>query len=101
MISNYIKDDYIKSLVELVEKIQNDFRYPNSEGESDKIRYAQRFETEFNALLDEFRYGQSVTRLEVIDNNGRSYTNWKVEDLELSLQDQGRTLKIFARKRND
>lgn len=37
-----------------------------------------------------------VTRLEVIDENGRSYVNWKKENrVELSLQDEGRTLKVF------
>ena len=37
-----------------------------------------------------------VTRLEVIDNNGRSYVNWGVDKLEFSYQDDGRTLKIFT-----
>jgi len=37
-----------------------------------------------------------VTRLEVIDKDGRSYTNWDVEDkLSLSFQDGGLTLKII------
>jgi len=38
------------------------------------------------------------TRLEVIDTNGRTYTNWKVKDMELSYQDDGRTLKIFIKE---
>ena len=37
-----------------------------------------------------------VTRLEVIDAAGRRYVNWKAAGLELSFQDDGRTLKIFA-----
>ena len=37
-----------------------------------------------------------VTRLEVIDNNGRSYVNWGVDKLEFSYQDDGRTLKLFT-----
>ena len=36
-----------------------------------------------------------VTRVEVIDSNGRSYTNYKVIGVELMLQDDARTLKIF------
>jgi len=36
-----------------------------------------------------------VTRLEVIDHNGRSYVI-KNADVELSYQDNARTLKIFA-----
>ena len=36
-----------------------------------------------------------VTRVEVIDNNGRSYTkNW-VDSVEIQLQDDGKTLKLF------
>jgi hypothetical protein len=37
-----------------------------------------------------------VTRVEVIDNNGRSYTkNW-VDKVEMQLQDDGKTLKLFV-----
>ena len=37
----------------------------------------------------------AVTRFEVIDEVGRRYTNHSVEQLKLSLQDEGRTLKVF------
>lgn len=37
-----------------------------------------------------------VSRLEVIDNNGRSYVNWGVDKMEFSYQDDGKTLKIFT-----
>lgn len=37
-----------------------------------------------------------VNRIEVIDENGRSYVNWKSEnDISLQIQDSGKTLKIF------
>ena len=36
-----------------------------------------------------------VTRLEVIDENGRSYTKYRISDIKFSLQDDARTLKIF------
>ena len=39
---------------------------------------------------------QQPTRLEVIDANGRTYTNWKVKELQFSYQDNGKTLKIFV-----
>lgn len=39
-----------------------------------------------------------ITRLEVIDSEGRSYTIWDA-DLLFSVQDEGRTLKIFASKK--
>jgi hypothetical protein len=39
-----------------------------------------------------------VTRVEVIDENGRSYVNYNVE-VELSYQDNVQTLKLFLKKR--
>jgi len=36
-----------------------------------------------------------VTRLEVIDENGRSYIKYQIADIKFSLQDDDRTLKIF------
>ena len=40
-----------------------------------------------------------ITRVEVIDENGRSYVNWKDDnDITASHQDGGRTLKVFVNK---
>lgn len=36
-----------------------------------------------------------VTRFEVIDNDGRVYSKWDIQ-IDLSLQDDGRTLKVFV-----
>ena len=37
-----------------------------------------------------------VTRVEVVDQNGRSYVNWNKDNkVLLSLQDEGKTLKVF------
>lgn len=41
-------------------------------------------------------YG-SVTRVEVIDEKGRAYTRWNLCDVQLLMQDDGKTLKIFVR----
>lgn len=42
---------------------------------------------------------EKVTRVEVIDEKGRSYVNWKKDNkVELSLQDDGRTLKVFIQQ---
>lgn len=41
-----------------------------------------------------------ITRVEAIDVNGRAYVNWfdKTKDIAtISLQDEGRTLKVFVR----
>jgi hypothetical protein len=41
-----------------------------------------------------------VTRVEVIDQDGRSYVNWNDNNkVELSFQDDGRTLKVFISNR--
>jgi len=39
---------------------------------------------------------EKVTRFEVIDENGRAYTRWGV-DVELGVQDDGKTLKVFIK----
>lgn len=36
-----------------------------------------------------------VTRVEVITLNGRGYTNYDARQVSISLQDTGRTLKVF------
>ena len=41
----------------------------------------------------------TVNRVEVIDNSGRSYVNrYPSNKVELSFQDDNRTLKIFIKK---
>ena len=42
-----------------------------------------------------------VTRVEIIDENGRSYVKYGVTDVEFSLQDDDRTLKIFLKVQNE
>jgi hypothetical protein len=44
---------------------------------------------------------KSVSRVEVIDGSGRSYTNLKVKDLVMLSQDEGKTLKLFIDERKD
>lgn len=48
------------------------------------------------AATDDIAPMSGITRVEVIDENGRSYVNWKPDnEIKLSIQDNGRTLKIF------
>ena len=48
------------------------------------------------AMLPSVTLLEGVNRVEVIDQNGRSYVNWKpTNKTELSLQDGGKTLKVF------
>lgn len=48
------------------------------------------------AMLPPITFLEKVHRVEVIDQNVRSYVNWKpTNKTELSLQDDGKTLKVF------
>ena len=47
-------------------------------------------------MLPPVTFLEKVNRVEVIDQNGRSYVNWKpTNKVRLSIQDDGRTAKIF------
>jgi hypothetical protein len=48
----------------------------------------------------DFSAHSKVTRIEVIDEDGRVYGRWGVK-LDLHYQDEGRTLKVFVEKRKD
>jgi len=39
----------------------------------------------------------NVNRIEVIDNNGRSYVKYDIESIVMQLQDDGKTLKLFVK----
>ena len=36
-----------------------------------------------------------VTRVEVITNNGREFVRYECSDVQVSLQDDGQTIKVF------
>lgn len=38
---------------------------------------------------------KDVDRVEVIDSEGRAFTRYRVSDVKMDVQDEGRTLKIF------
>ena len=44
---------------------------------------------------------EAVTRLEIIDSNGRSYVNLHANPMKFSYQDDGKTLKIFCGNKED
>ena len=53
--------------------------------------------TDVMALLPPIAYLEKVCRVEVIDQEGRSYVNWKsTNKTEISVQDDGATLKVFV-----
>ena len=39
----------------------------------------------------------NVTRVEIIDSTGRAYSKWNIKDVQLDLQDDERTLKVFIK----
>lgn len=51
----------------------------------------------FQAWLDSLPHDK-ITRLTVVDDTGRAYEKWNVR-INFSLQDQGRTLKIFVEQK--
>lgn len=52
--------------------------------------------TDVMSLLPDITFLEKVNRVEIIDQRGRSYVNWKpTNKTEISLQDDGRTLKVF------
>ena len=81
-------------LEEVLEKLTEAFNW-----DSDK-------DTTLMALQDYFSdlsqlQNNRLTRVEVIDEKGRSYVNWnKNNKIELSYQDDDRTLKIFINDGN-
>jgi hypothetical protein len=60
--------------------------------------YKQEIMREDEVIVDGIMKLPRVTRVEVIDENGRSYVNYDVE-VELSYQDSAQTLKLFLKKR--
>tara|TARA_R110001606_G_scaffold169477_1_gene314556 strand:+ start:4319 stop:4564 length:246 start_codon:yes stop_codon:yes gene_type:complete len=44
---------------------------------------------------------EKITRLEIIDESGRAYVSRDIAGLEVHLQDDGRTLKLFISKHNN
>jgi sporulation protein YlmC with PRC-barrel domain len=38
---------------------------------------------------------KDVDRVEVIDSKGRAFTRYRVSDVKMDIEDEGRTLKIF------
>lgn len=40
----------------------------------------------------------SISRVEVIDDNWRSYTNWWCKSVKISMQDDNRTMKVFINR---
>ena len=53
----------------------------------------------YTQCQEEMADNSKVTRFEVIDENGRVYSKWNC-NVELSYQDDGKTLKVFIKPIN-
>ena len=47
-------------------------------------------------MKDEILDCKTVTRVEVIDENGRAYVHHNLDSVKISVQDDGQTIKIFV-----
>lgn len=61
-----------------------------------RLRNQNESTKELNERLSKRDFSK-VTRVEVIDKNWRSYVNRATHTIELSMQDDGRTLKLFLK----
>ena len=81
-------------LKEVLEKLTEAFNW-----DSDKDITLMALQDYFSDLSQ--LQNNRLTRVEVIDEKGRSYVNWdKNNKIELSYQDDDRTLKIFINDSN-
>jgi len=81
------------SLEEAAEKLYSDKLYPMYGGlRRDAFINGAKWQQQFNDT-------SQVTRVEIIQHsepyNGRAYTNYNAKDVEIQLQDDNKTLKIF------
>lgn len=96
---DFIKDiiyslDHIIGLAYDGKKSAIDYQDFNTASQMREIeKFANNLKTEISTMTSE------VNRVEVIDNDGRSYVNiHKDNKVELSFQDENKTLKIFIER---
>lgn len=56
-----------------------------------------RLQSTLDQLTEKLERVTNVNRVEVIDNTGRKYVKYNVENVELDVQDDGKTLKVFVK----
>jgi hypothetical protein len=84
-----------ETLEEVAEKYVDNFEY----GIAHPRRVAKNAFINGAKWQQQFNDTSEVTRVEVIQHsdpyNGRAYTNYNAKDIEIQLQDDNKTLKIF------
>lgn len=78
--------------IDRIKEIQEKTAHPNS------VSVQQALLQVWNECQEDNKTSK-ITRVEVIDENGRAYTKHNCK-IELSYQDDGRTLKVFIKKEN-
>jgi len=87
-----------KEIEQLAQEIHYEFQNQGLD-ENGCFNQYQGFIKGYSQCQNDMLHDQTVTRFEVIDENGRAYTEHYCK-VELSYQDDGRTLKVFIKPLN-
>jgi hypothetical protein len=101
MTNKHDERERLQQAVSDLRKAAFEFALTKDLDDHDRMTQAQReifaiYDTRPTPQADEVKRLEEVTRVEVIDINGRAYSNWNPGNkVELSFQDSGKTLKVF------
>ena len=87
-LGDFIRRAYLERIGEMPALCASDFE--------DAIYLGVRWQKE-QSELDAEQQAKSISRVEVIDSTGRAYACHSAKDVELSFQDEGKTLKVFLK----
>lgn len=92
-LGDFIRETYLKKLKESNSLSAMDFE--------DAIHLGIKWQKEHTDGIEEVfrKHSKDLNRIEVIDysKGGRAYTNYSVRGVEISLQDNNETLKVFIK----
>ena len=101
--SGYIIDsDQYLSIISDEELEDEEQDWLSDEAEEENLSWmslpdVEEFGRKFEAIKHDINNLQGVTRVEVIDAEGRAYVNTNAAYVVTDLQDEGRTLKVFIK----
>ena len=81
---------------EEIEQLAENYYISDYSTEEEQSAAESGFIDGYTQCQNDILHDQTVTRFEVIDENGRAYTEHYCK-VELSYQDDGRTLKVFIK----
>ena len=102
IVQSFYEGHTYKELVDIAERyLQNAEQGGYKKGYNAGFRNATGTERQDISVSSEPTIGsgeRNITRVEVIDQEGRSYVNWDAKNsVFTSIQDEGRTLKVFIK----